>query len=263
LQIGQSVSAQDVVNQYGTLPHGVGDNSPKADTSNAASNSQIAPPPNAPHVVVTQTSDTLVSVTDMRLYTDSYLGFSFWYPGNWSVQTVQPSEYQVAYAGGTVVNELSVQSSVNTQNTILIDEVTSPSMSITDETGVGACPVCVAMRYYFDTKAHAWKLQYPNGSSKGDPAGTTVAADTTQSTMGGLHIFPGSRRFGANKIIPLSAHNFLVVSVSGAMATGMDPAVAHALTKTIIAADPAAATPLRASDQITTIDIEKSAYTGQ
>src|SRR5262249_10008757 len=148
-----------------------------------------------PHAVYTQTSDSLVSVNDMRLYTDSYLGFSFWYPDNWTVLTVQPSDYQVSYPGGDVVAELAVQSNTNPLNTITIDEVTSSSMEITDRTGVGACPVCVAMRYYFDAKAHVWKLQYPDGSPKGDPAGTTVLADTSLNTMGGLHMFPGSRRF--------------------------------------------------------------------
>jgi hypothetical protein len=71
-------------------------------------------------------------------YTDSSFGFSFWYPNGWQVTqiTVQnPNKYP----GGTILKQLNV---TNGQRVITIEEFTSPTFSITDSTGVGACPVC-------------------------------------------------------------------------------------------------------------------------
>jgi hypothetical protein len=76
--------------------------------------------------------------------------------------------------------------------------------------------------------------------------------------MGGLHMLAGSMRFGGNVIIPLSAQNFVVVSVDGAIATESDDD--QALAKTIVAADSSVATPVNADQQVQIIQAEKKAY---
>ena len=69
----------------------------------------------------------------------------------------------------------------------------------------------------------------------------------------------GSQRFEANVIIPLSAANFVIVTVDGAIATeSNDP---QALAKTIVATNPAVATPVSQTNQTQTIQAEETAYT--
>lgn len=222
-------------------------------------------------VVVTATDQNSIAVTmvpGMQKYTDSDFGFSFWYPSGWVITTQSPVSTGT-YAGGTVTRRIWIHppmSAVDTHDkgdkmmqSVSIEEVMSPSMSITDATGVGPCPVCVAMRYFFDKDAHAWMLSFPEGTENGKPAGYTQAADTTRNTMGGLHTFSGSRRFGDNVIIPLSTHNFLVVSQGG---ESRDPSF-MTLAKTIVASDPSVATPISAAEQKAVIEAEKKAYAAQ
>ena len=79
-----------------------------------------------------------------------------------------------------------------------------------------------------------------------------VAADVSNNTMGGVHMFAGTSRYYST-IMPLSAHNFVVaISPNG---TRIDP-----LIKTIIATDPSVATPVSKTEQIATIQAEVSAY---
>ncbi len=76
--------------------------------------------------------------------------------------------------------------------------------------------------------------------------------------MGGLHMFAGSDRFGANVIIPLTTSNFLVVTVDGGIATeSSDP---QALAKTIVALDTSVAMPVSALEQAQTVGAEAKAY---
>jgi hypothetical protein len=80
--------------------------------------------------------------------------------------------------------------------------------------------------------------------------GATKPADVSINTMGGLHMFGGTSRFDTS-IVPLTANNFVVIGDGGA-------ANATALTRTIVATDPAVATPVSASDQTKTIETEKT-----
>ncbi len=197
--------------------------------------------------------NTQVSVSGMRKYSDDFFGFSFWYPDGWRVNVVSP-EKPNNYSGGIVARQLDV---VNGERKITIEEVTATS-SIQDATGVGACPVCVPLRYYFDKNTHMWMVEYPDGSDIGLAPGTIKAADVSQNTMGGLHMLAGSHRFGGNVIIPLSAENFVVVTVDGAIATGTsDP---KALAKTVAALDPKAAAPAGVLGQEAVVEAERAVY---
>ena len=201
------------------------------------------------------TPPSKVAVSGMQQYTDSNFGFSFWYPSSWQV-TQARVQNQNKYPGGTISNQLNVS---NGKNLVTIEEFSSPAFSITDSTGVGACPVCVPIHYYFDASLHTWMVEYPNGTESGiQKAGVSAPADVSVNTMGGLHMLAGSHRFRANTIIPLSARNFVVVTVDGEIATGTsDP---QALARTILALDPKVAMPWSAVLQIQTIKSEADVY---
>lgn len=199
--------------------------------------------------------DESANESAMSKYSDSGFGFSFWYPSGWHVAK-DAVDNSTKYPGGTVTNQITV---ANGQRVITIEEFTSFGSTITDSTGVGACPVCSTVRYYFDFNQHTWMAVYPDGVSSGRIApGVPIAANVSTNTMGGLHMLAGSQRFGANVIIPLSAQNFLIVTVDGAIAT--ESSDAQALAKTILALDPSVATPVSQAQQNQTIRAESAAY---
>jgi len=186
-------------------------------------------------------------------YIDSNLGFSFWYPASWHAVEVHVAN-SAKYPGGIVTKQLNI---MNGDRTITVEEFSSPSFSITDSTGVGACPVCNTVKYYFDLKQHMWMVSYPQGTNTISSV-SPMPAKVSNNTMGGLHMFPGSQRFGANVIIPLSAQNFVIVSVDGAIAT--ESADAQAFARTIVATDPTVATPVSVTEQEKDIKAEEAAY---
>ncbi len=179
-----------------------------------------------------------ISVAGMTKYTDQAFGFSFYYPSEWEVTSVPVTNIN-KYTDGAVKKELDLTFKDRLQ--VSLEEVVAPSLAVGDSTGVdGACPVCYPVHYYFDTKEHVWMSGFP-------VSGAHKAIISFTNTMGGLHMFPGSQRFGANTIIPLSAQNFVMVTVNGSIATtSNDP---QALAKTIVATNPAVATPASASVQ--------------
>lgn len=206
-----------------------------------------------------QTNNPTVSVANMSQYTDADFGFSFWYPSNWTV-TQGSVQYTNYFLGGTISKQLNV---IGPTQKIAISEYSSPNMSIADESGGGpnrACPAasCDTVRYFFDPSVHAWIYDYPNEVGQQHQTGIDTLADVSNNTMGGLHIFAGSARFGADSIVPLSADNFLVVTEVDA--GGTDQA---ALVKTIVTTDPSVATPVSAAEQVAAIQAEKAAYAGQ
>ena len=214
--------------------------------------------------------DSSVSVPGMSKYTDADFGFSFWYPSEWKVTTVTTNDPYL-YPGGMIKKWVLVGPLNNDRGQYTegfsIAEYNSPEMTITDT--ISACPMGVCRdttRYYFDASAHTWMMQYPNGThSERDGSyvlqpGTTRPADVSNNTMGGLHIFIAGTKADA-RIIPLSAHNFLVVSPNGYGVYGQGQI--NAFAKTILATDPTVATPGSAAEQTATIQAEKSAYTSQ
>ncbi len=216
-------------------------------------------------VLVPEANISTSSVAGMNIYTDTDFGFSFAYPSTWQVKEVKPTnmteigdldnKYAEAMGipGGKIKKKLVV---TDGSKRIFIEEVVSPEFSIVDSSGVGACPVCNVMHYYFDTKQKIWMLEYPYPSD-GVPEGPRPA-DISHTTMGGLPLFYGSQRFGANVIIPITHSNFVVVTVDGALATGNSDA--QALAKTVMATDASAGVRVSAAEQIKIIQAEKEAY---
>jgi hypothetical protein len=193
-----------------------------------------------------------ISVPGMSKYTDADFGFSFWYPGTWTVESTKIID---SYAGGTVQKTLTIAppsgpSGFNGGN-ITIDEFNSPTREITtpyDLCSPMSGSFVPSHRYYFDVGARTWmeEIAASTGYSNKDgspyyTATTTKAANVSHNTMGGLHMFPAGC---TGSVIPLSAHNFLVFWYN----RSDSPDYYADLAKTIVATDPSVAT-LVSTDQ--------------
>lgn len=205
--------------------------------------------------------DNVISVPGMSKYTDTDFGFSFWYPSDSVVQEIPLRNF--SKSDETIVKRLSV--TVKGVE-LWIDEVNSPSRSF--HVSGGACGYCAPVLYYFDTSLHTWMKQYPQGvggapdmaPAQFEQTKIPKPADVSFNTMGGLHIFSTEQKENA-AIIPLSAQHFVEVGDYSGKNPGSG--IHIPLIKTIIATDPAVATPVSAAEQIKTIQAEKDAYAGQ
>jgi hypothetical protein len=220
----------------------------------------------------TSAVSTNISVAGMKQYTDSTFGFSFWYPASMQVTKTQPqSNSSSMYDNSTIVNGPNTQVlGVITAPEFTAYEVYSPNMSILSSVDAG--PVGSDYdKYFFDTQTHTW--MYASDGGPTGAAGGTTAADTSNNTMGGLHIFNGYTRFGYKVIIPLSAEDFLAIYAKCNDATdytceGTNGAAASALDRfkasieTIVATNPAVATPVSTAQQTADIQTEANAYVG-
>lgn len=189
-----------------------------------------------------------ISVPGMSQYVDVSFGFSFWYPSAWPIKITVPTDANIkAFPGGTVRKWITV----GAPGAVTIAEVYSATATIEDTGGAG--PIG-PIKYWFDSNAHAWMTT--NNESGLNPSFSGQApADVSHNTMGGLHMLAGTSRFDSS-IIPLSAQNFLFVNDGGG-------ANAIFLAKTVVATDPAVATPVSAAEQQTAIEAEAKAYAGQ
>jgi hypothetical protein len=192
----------------------------------------------------------------MQEYTDAHFGFSFWYPDGWQVTTVTNPPFGAQIQNGTIVKKMSVGNASDTW-AIVIEEVNSPTMTITDTGGAGPFgPVT----YYFDTSNKSW-MKVTGEESAGVPVATTTA-NVSVSTMDGLSMFSGTSRFDTT-IIPISTStsssgvNFLVISDGGTVN-------ATTLAKTVTATNPSAIisvdTPVSVAEQTQIIQAEENAF---
>lgn len=196
-----------------------------------------------------------IAVPGMSKYTDSDFGFSFWYPSNWTVNSPAGDEPGIGanLEDCTFKKSFSIHGKV-LSNGVSIGEYYCPNLSMTLR-GVGASPVGMDFKYYFDTNTHTWMVSDLSDPPNGSPR-TTSAANVSNNTMGGLHILAGEARFGADVVIPLSARNFLIVSTND-VGGYIDERV---FAKTIVATDPSVATPVSTAEQTKTVQAEKDAY---
>ncbi len=178
-------------------------------------------------VASTATSTLGLTMPGMQEYTDAGFGFSFWYPNGWQVTTVVNPPFGAQIQNGTIVRKLSVGNASDTW-AIVIEEVNSPTMTITDTGGAGPFgPVT----YYFDTSSKTWMKV--TGDGVADVPFATTTANVSVNTIGGLPMFSGTSRFDTT-IIPVSTSassgNFLVISDGGTVN-------ATTLAKTVTAVD--------------------------
>lgn len=208
-----------------------------------------------------ETQANSIEVAGMQQYTDQNFGFSFWYPKSWSIKEsiVPDKDLAEIYEGGKIIKSVTVASPEEPNDGIAIEEFISSDKSIKDNSVCGPAEGCASsLRYYFDSNTHTWMLEsyFDFGQySGGNLPSKIIAANVSNNSMGGLHILYGNARFSDNRIIPLSAKNFLVVHNVSAGTGPIEP-----LAKTILALDPKVATPLSREEQIKMIQMEADAY---
>lgn len=201
-------------------------------------------------------------VPGMTKYIDTDFGFSFWHPIGSKVDAslVENVNAEMEFGKNTkVLKQIKTDA-------ITILEVYSPDMSIYGDNGVGPGPLSSYLNYFFDKNKHQWMVA-TDKSPRGDPPATTTA-DISKNTMGGLHIFYGYERFGIKKIIPLSAHNFLVIYANCSEASEHECGFGKGSVwdkfertiKTIVALDPSVATPRNYLDQREIVRVEARTY---
>lgn len=216
-----------------------------------------------------------VQVDGMSKYTESSFGYTFWYPNTWIVSEVGVQN-QNMYGNGVVQKTLKISNGVKT---VYIDQFHSNGRSIEDTNSTATYDNVNDVLYFFDPNSHTWMVNFPTGHSIGNPnsrvwtdmnpqkkTNNPVTANVSNNTMGGLHIFDGAYQMPnpiANKIIPLSASNYLVVYTSTTADSNDYISLLYGLVQTIGATDTSVATPVSEYDQINAIQAEKTAYTGK
>ncbi len=223
-------------------------------TSNSVSSTIVA--------TSSQATQASIVVPHMTQFTDSTFGFSFWYPSSWTVtqEPVGSADDNGWFQGGTVVKRLNVfgPELPSGAEGVTIEEFHSAGLSITELGQTkSASPVGVDETIFFDPHTHLWMSKNLTDAPSGNaPAGTISVIDVTaNNTMGGLHIFYGGKRFGAESIVPLSANNFLVISTRDVSNPNQ-----RYLVNTVVATDPSVATPASASMQAQVIQNEAMQY---
>jgi hypothetical protein len=184
-----------------------------------------------------------VAVAGMQKYTDTTLGYSFWYPTTWQVTVPTNPPFGAQLTGGTVVETLALEPIGQAYPSIMIKGFHSSTTSITDTGGAG--PIG-PITFFFDSSTHTWMT---SSSIADGVTAITKPANISNNSMGGLHLFGGTSRFDTN-IIPLSAKNFVGINDGGA-------SNATVVAATVVASDPAVATPVSASQQVQTIQTEQ------
>jgi hypothetical protein len=151
----------------------------------------------------------------MSRYTDSDFGFSFWYPTAWKVtdeQVTDPTR-DGWFPDAKIVKELHIRTSDGTDNDpagVILQELVAPAGLTELGRSRSPSPVGIDERYFFDNATHRWMdaqlSELPDGASP-----ETVPLKIEQKTMGGLPMWFGAVRGGAELIVPLDATHFLAV----------------------------------------------------
>jgi hypothetical protein len=195
-----------------------------------------------------------IVVPGMNQYTDSNFGFSFWYPSTWSVKQSSVTD-SATYTGDTIIKNLVVAPTQDSNNGISVEEFVSSDKGINDNTGCGPADGCpTSIRYYFDSSTHTWMIaEY--GIDNNPQSNNIIPAKVDMNSMGGLHVLQGNARFGDDVIVPLSANHFLVIRNVSAGTNQV-----RFLANTVVASDPSVATPVNSIQQIQVIQAEGSEY---
>ena len=156
------------------------------------------------------------TVVGVSRYEDRAFGFSFWYPSAWKV-TDEPLADESGngwFRDGKIVRTLLIRNTSDDENQppgVIVQEVLAP-MGLTElGQSMSASPVGIDQKYFFDVVTRQWVYAQLSEAPDGTPP-STHALRNFQRTMGGLPIFGGAARHGAEVIVPLSKSHFLAIS---------------------------------------------------
>jgi hypothetical protein len=196
-------------------------------------------------------AQTKTAVPGMSQFTDSEFGFSFWYPAAWKVLNppVSDPSRQGWFPDATIIKELQIRNPAAGDDGdqppgVILQELLAPRGLTELGRSKSPSPVGVDCRYFFDSGTRRWMYATLSESPDGSPP-ATAPAEISRRTVGGLPIFLGAVRGGAEVIVPLDGSHFLAISPLE------DPGNydSHTyLAATVVATDPRAGQ--RASEQL-------------
>jgi hypothetical protein len=163
-------------------------------------------------------AQTKTSVPGMSRFTDSNFGFSFWYPTAWKVidePVADPTEHGW-FPNAKIVRELQIRNPAASDDNdqppgVILQELSAPAGLTELGHSKSASPVGIDQRYFFDGRTHQWMYAQLSEAPDGAPP-QTYPAEIPKRTVGGLPIFSGAMRHGADLIVPLDGSHFLVIS---------------------------------------------------
>jgi hypothetical protein len=193
---------------------------------------------------------TKTTVPGMSRFTDAGFGFSFCYPAIWKVmdEPVADPTRNGWFPDAKIVKELAIRNPAAWDNEdqlpgVMIQELLAPRGLTELGRSKSASPVGVDQKIFFDSRTRRWMFETLTESPDGTPPATSPA-EIARRTIGGLPIFWGATRGGAEVIVPLDGFHFLAIS------SLVDPGNydSHTyLAATVVATDPGAGR--RASEQ--------------
>jgi hypothetical protein len=170
-------------------------------------------------------------VPAMSKYVDRAFGFSFWYPTAWTVKdepVTDPTE-SGWFQGGKIVRELRLSNPRfneefidDTPPGVVVEEISAPGGFLIElGASKSASPVGMDQKYFFDAKTHTWMDTWLSEAPSGEPPGT-YPLNVAKRAMGGLPIFYGAGRGGAEVVAPLNPTHFVVVRTMDAEGGGQN-----------------------------------------
>jgi hypothetical protein len=188
-------------------------------------------------------AQTKTSVPGMIRFTDTGFGFSFYYPAAWTVmdEPVADPTRNGWFPDAKIIKELRIRNPGASDDEdqppgVMIQELLAPRGLTELGRSKSASPVGVDQKIFFDSGTRRWMFVSLTESPDGSPP-ATYPAEITRRTVGGLPIFWGAVRGGAEMIVPLDGSHFLAIS------SLVDPSNydSHAyLATTVVATDPGA-----------------------
>jgi hypothetical protein len=188
-----------------------------------AHNAGVATLPKTPVTAVASSSPSVSSHgAGFKSYVDPVFGLYFEYP---TAKTIKETTLSDAneFPGATAVKLIQI----GTGGEIQVYEVSSPSMTITDEPNNHASPIGQT-KYFFDSKTKKMMVAWPEGKDSGDSNATTTAV-AIGKTNAGFPIYSSGRRFDT-RIIALYSGNFVVISSNGGASDADVMAIARSVS---------------------------------
>lgn len=198
-----------------------------------------------------------IAVPGMSRFTEGDFGFSFWYPAGWKVldEPVKSPTANGWFRNATILKELQIRNPAvelhqDQAPGVILRELSAP-VGLTELGSESASPVGVDQKYFFDSGTHRWMYARLSETPDGAPPATSPAK-ISRRTMGGLPIFWGAERHGAEVIVPLDRSHFLTI---GTMDAGGDNNHIY-LAATVMATRPGAGEHASEQMQFNTIRAE-------
>jgi hypothetical protein len=195
-------------------------------------------------------AQTKTAVPGMSRFTDTKFGFSFWYPSAWKVlsEPVSDPSRNGWFPDAKIIKELQIRNPVASGDNdqppgVVLKELLAPGGLTELGRYKSPSPVGVDQRYFFDSGSQRWMYARLTVAPDGAPP-ATLPAEISERTIGGLPVFVGAIRGGAELIVPLDGFHFLAICT-------LDPGGydSHTyLAATVVATDPSAGQ--RVSEQL-------------